>query len=63
MIRGSGRLFRRTRRPPVQDPAATAPAIGVALAEAAGAVPAEGAGAGPAEAAGAGCYCPFGGPR
>ena len=55
MIRGSGRLFRRTRRRPVQDPATTAPAIGVALAEAAGGVL--------AEATGAGCYCPFGGPR
>jgi hypothetical protein len=56
MIRGSGRLSRpRSRRRPVQDPATTAPAIGVA--------PAEAAGAAPAEATGAGCYCPSGGPR
>jgi hypothetical protein len=53
MIRGPGRLSRRlTRRRPVQDPGATAPAIGVASADAAGAVPAEATGVAPAEAAG-----------
>jgi len=79
MIRGPGRLSRRrTRRRPVQDPGATAPAIGVASADAAGAVPAEATGVAPAEAAGAvpaeatgvasgvatkAGFCPFGGPR
>jgi len=63
MIRGPGRLSRRrTRRRPVQDPATTAPAIGVASADAAGAVPAEATGVASGVATKAG-FCPFGGPR